>query len=85
MPTRTYLDVLPLLGAFGVVLFRGREQLLGANPGTHWSLIGIALFLFGYCPMTSLEERELLDRFGDAYREYQRDVPRLIPRLRRGA
>jgi len=31
-----------------------------------------------------LEERELLDRFGDAYREYQRDVPRLIPRLRRG-
>jgi len=28
-----------------------------------------------------LEERELLDRFGDEYRSYQQRVPRLIPRL----
>ena len=28
-----------------------------------------------------LEERELVDRFGEAYREYQREVPCLIPRL----
>ena len=33
--------------------------------------------------MLVLEERELIDRFGDAYLEYKRDVPRLIPRLRR--
>lgn len=31
----------------------------------------------------ALEERELVDRFGDAYRRYQREVPQLIPRLRR--
>jgi protein-S-isoprenylcysteine O-methyltransferase Ste14 len=28
-----------------------------------------------------LEERELLARFGDDYREYQRRVPVLLPRL----
>jgi protein-S-isoprenylcysteine O-methyltransferase Ste14 len=28
-----------------------------------------------------LEERELVDRFGESYREYQREVLRLIPRL----
>jgi protein-S-isoprenylcysteine O-methyltransferase Ste14 len=157
-PIRTYLAVLPVLAALGVLLFQVRGQLLSVNLGTNWSLIGIALVLS--CPMTCLElrywrqlsistlvgipelsqqrkgrllregiygvvrhprylsagigmisnalivnylgvyflliavvppgylmlvleERELLGRFGDAYREYQRDVPRLIPRLRR--
>jgi protein-S-isoprenylcysteine O-methyltransferase Ste14 len=31
--------------------------------------------------ITLLEERELVDRFGDAYVRYQADVPRFIPRL----
>jgi protein-S-isoprenylcysteine O-methyltransferase Ste14 len=159
-PIRTCLVVFPVLAAFGVLVFQLRSQLLGANLGTNWSLIGIACVLYclttwfelqywkqvsistligipelsqhrtdrllregiygavrhprylsagigmlanalvvnylglyvllmaivapGYL-MLVLEERELLDRFGDAYREYQRDVPRLIPRLRRGA
>jgi protein-S-isoprenylcysteine O-methyltransferase Ste14 len=159
-PIRSYLIVLPVLAALGVLLFQGRGQLLSVNFGTKWSLIGIALVLS--CPMTwlefrywrqlsistlvgipelskqrkgrllregiygvvrhprylsagigmianalivnylgvyvlliavvppgylmlVLEERELLGRFGDAYREYQRDVPRLIPRPRRTA
>ena len=30
-----------------------------------------------------LEERELLDRFGDAYRQYSERVPRYIPRMGR--
>jgi protein-S-isoprenylcysteine O-methyltransferase Ste14 len=30
-----------------------------------------------------LEERELADRFGDAYRAYQRRVPRFVPRRQR--
>lgn len=29
-----------------------------------------------------LEERELVERFGEEYRQFQREVPRLIPRLR---
>ncbi|MEO8595673.1 MAG: isoprenylcysteine carboxylmethyltransferase family protein [Candidatus Solibacter sp.] len=157
---RSYLIVLPVLAALGVLLFQGRGRLLSVNFGTNWSQIGIALVLS--CPMTwlefrywrqlsistlvgipelsqqrkgrllregiygvvrhprylsagigmianalivnylgvyvlliavvppgylmlVLEERELLGRFGDAYREYQRDVPRLIPRPRRTA
>src|ERR1051326_209421 len=156
-PTRTYLAVLPVMTALGVLLFQVREPLLGADLGTNWSLIGIALVL--YCPVTwmelqywrqlsistlvgipelssqregrllrdgiygvvrhprylsagislianalivnhlgvyillimiippgylvlVLEERDLIDRFGDAYREYQRHVPRLVPRMR---
>lgn len=158
-PARTFLAVLPPLAALGVLLFRVRRQLLGADLGANWILIGIALVLF--CPMAwlewqywrqlspstlvgipelsgkpsgkllrdgaygmvrhprylsagaglianalivnhlglyflliaviplghmmlVLEERDLVDRFGDAYREYQRDVPKLFPRLRRG-
>ena len=42
----------------------------------------IAVIPPGYL-MLVLEERELLGRFGDAYREYQRNVPRLVPRPRR--
>jgi protein-S-isoprenylcysteine O-methyltransferase Ste14 len=30
--------------------------------------------------ITVLEEHELIDRFGEAYRRYQREVPRLNPR-----
>jgi protein-S-isoprenylcysteine O-methyltransferase Ste14 len=33
--------------------------------------------------MIVLEERELIERFGDEYRKYQREVPRLIPRWRK--
>ena len=157
-PIRTYLTVLPVLAALGVLLFQVHGQLLGADLGTNWSLIGIALVLSclvtwlelqywmqlsistllgipelsqrqkgkllrdgiygvvrhprylsagigmianalivnhlglyilliaslppGYLLLV-LEERDLIDRFGDAYREYQRDVPRLVPHIRR--
>ena len=46
-------------------------------------ILVMSVIPLGYLVLV-LEERELVDRFGDAYREYQRDVPRLIPRLRRG-
>jgi methanethiol S-methyltransferase len=157
-PMRTYLIVLPVLAVLGVLLFQVRGQLLGADLGTNWSLIGIATLLlclttwleFQYWKQLSisiivgipelskeqngkllrdgiygvvrhprylsagigvianllivnhlglyiliiavlppgflmlmLEERELVDRFGDAYRDYQRNVPQLIPRLRK--
>jgi hypothetical protein len=52
-PIRTYLAVLPVLAALGVLLFQVRGHLLGADLGTNWSLIGIALVLS--CPMTWLE------------------------------
>lgn len=33
--------------------------------------------------IAALEERELIDRFGEEYRTYQREVPRFIPRLKK--
>ena len=42
----------------------------------------LLLFSAGYV-MLLLEERELVERFGEEYRRYQREVPRIIPRWRR--
>jgi protein-S-isoprenylcysteine O-methyltransferase Ste14 len=47
--------------------------------GVYVLLLG--LFPAGYVMML-LEERELVDRFGEPYRKYQRDVPRIIPARR---
>jgi arylsulfatase A len=158
-PTRTYLIVIPPLAACAVLIFRARAWIVGADLGTSWMLIGIAITLTGVTlwlepqywkhvnlamlvgvpelslePRTSklrregiyavvrhpryvsagigvmasvlfinhlgvyllmllvvpagllmviFEERELVGRFGDDYRNYQRQVPRFIPRWRR--
>ena len=159
-PLRTYCVVVPVSAAFGALLFRFREPLLGTNLGTNWSLAAVALVLSGGVTwlelqywrhlsiatlvgitelspngqqngrllqegiygrvrhprylsagvsllanalfinytgmyilivvvvpvgylMIVLEERELIERFGEEYRKYQRGVPRLIPRWRK--
>jgi protein-S-isoprenylcysteine O-methyltransferase Ste14 len=159
-PMRTYLIVVPVAAAFGALLFRFRGPLLGTNFGTNWTLVAIALVLYGVMTwlelqywrhlsiatlvgvpelspagqrrgrllqegiyrmvrhprylsasvgvmanalfinyaglyllillllspgyvMLAFEERELVDRFGEDYRKYQREVPRLIPRWRK--
>lgn len=43
-------------------------------------VLAIAAFPILYL-VTVIEERELVERFGDTYRRYQAAVPRLVPRL----
>jgi protein-S-isoprenylcysteine O-methyltransferase Ste14 len=45
-------------------------------------LIALPLFLFVYAAIVSAEEEYLNARFGDAYTEYCRRVPRWLPSLR---
>jgi protein-S-isoprenylcysteine O-methyltransferase Ste14 len=51
-----------------------------ANYAGCWIVAVVAVPLLHL--LVILEERELLDRFGDAYREYAHRVPRYIPRFR---
>jgi len=61
-----------------VVIIIGEAMLLSSRPVLQWAAI-FAVINMMYIPL--LEEPFLLQRFGDAYREYCRNVPRLFPRF----
>jgi protein-S-isoprenylcysteine O-methyltransferase Ste14 len=54
----------------------------------HWptivSLVAFPVIVVAYTLLARKEERQMLDTFGDAYREYQRRVPMFIPRFEGG-
>ena len=54
----------------------------------HWptivSLAAFPVIVVAYTLLARQEERQMLDKFGDAYREYQRRVPMFIPRFESG-
>ena len=52
---------------------------LGTGLATCWALTAFAI-VTGIV-MIRHEERELLTRFGDSYREYQQRVPAIVPKL----
>lgn len=62
-----------------VFVLAGEGMLLASIPHAVWAAICVVLNLV-YVPL--VEEPFLLDRFGEAYREYCRHVPRLVPRLK---
>ena len=68
----------PMISGVVFVLF-GEALLLASRAHVVWALAVLALNLV-YIPL--LEEPGLEHRFGAAYREYCRHVPRVVPRLR---
>jgi protein-S-isoprenylcysteine O-methyltransferase Ste14 len=60
------------------VLF-GEALVLLSIPHLVWALVFLGLN-FVYIPL--FEEPQLKRRFGDAYVEYSRHVPRIFPRIR---
>ena len=68
----------PMISGVVLVLF-GEAAVLLSRSHLMWALIFLAVNAL-YIPL--LEEPFLAERFGDAYREYCRHVPRLLPRLR---
>lgn len=75
-------------GPFAVVRHPRYMQFLAALAG--WALVANYLALYGVFALwipgvwliAALEERELRERFGTAYEDYARHVPRFLPRLR---
>jgi len=64
----------------GVVMFLlGEAAVLLSLPHAVWAAAFLALDCV-YIPL--LEEPQLARRFGESYREYARNVPRVRPRLR---
>lgn len=68
----------PMISGVMLVLV-GEALVLGSGPHAVWALGFLAINLV-YIPL--VEEPRLRRRFGEAYQDYCRQVPRIVPRLR---
>ncbi len=68
----------PMISGVVSVLI-GEAGALLSRPNLIWAVEVLVINLI-FIPL--LEEPQLLDRFGDAYSEYCKHVPRLVPRAR---
>lgn len=54
----------------------------------HWpTIVSVAAFpviVLAYKLLARKEERQMVEKFGDEYREYQKQVPMFIPRRNNG-
>jgi len=68
----------PMISGVVFVLF-GEALMLLSGPHVQWALIFLVV---NFIYIQLFEEQQLQKRFGEAYIEYCRHVPRLVPRLR---
>lgn len=85
---KVYADSLVQTGLFAHCrnpLYLGNLLMIigfGVAANNPWYLgIAMPLFFFGYACIIAAEERYLLGRFGESYRDYCTRTPRLLPRL----
>lgn len=68
----------PMISGVVFILF-AEAALLRSLPHLRWAVTFLVINLV-YIPL--FEEPQLDARFGESYREYRRNVPRIVPRLR---
>ncbi|WP_243311611.1 methyltransferase family protein [Fundidesulfovibrio agrisoli] len=76
---------LAISGAYRYVrhpMYSASVVYLFAEPHMTLETLLFAVFVTGYSLIGSVfEERRLVEKFGEVYRRYQKEVPRLIPRI----
>lgn len=66
-------------------LYSASFVILWLTPLMTWNILALCLGLSAYMLIGSIfEERKLLDHFGQAYADYRKKTPRLLPGLKRG-
>jgi protein-S-isoprenylcysteine O-methyltransferase Ste14 len=80
VPPYTYCRNPMALGAIGMYL---GVAVMAGSPGALLVVLALAGLLLAY--IRSVEEREMVARFGAEYRAYRQRTPFLVPRLRRRA
>ncbi|MBN2601369.1 MAG: isoprenylcysteine carboxylmethyltransferase family protein [Candidatus Marinimicrobia bacterium] len=64
-----------------LIIYIGFALMSGGPWVTYLMIIALVYFIVQYGFIIALEEAKLTELFGDEYREYTNNVPRLLPRL----
>lgn len=64
-----------------LIIYIGFALMSGGPWVTYLMIISLVYFIVQYGFIIALEEAKLTELFGDEYREYTNNVPRLLPRL----
>jgi len=64
-----------------VIIYIGFALMAGGSWVVYLMIIALVYFIVQYGFIIALEEAKLTELFGDEYRDYTENVPRLLPRL----
>jgi len=65
-----------------IIIYMGFALMAGGPWVVYLTIIALVYFFIQYASIISLEETKLTELFGNEYRKYIENVPRLLPRLR---